>query len=263
MFCIPVDRLRSWRGGGTIASMSIHASTIQKLLRQHLLSPDAADGRPVVSLRGEEEIEHFRATLRGRVEGRRDVALAADAYRLRSQDDATRDLGVLVVEVPNNHSWRSAVRIELSVDKDGRLYAREAYSRDGFLVPSLDALATLVDDLEIARERGKARDQKREKVQKLQELALIARIKQIAAEDGFEFATIREHQRIKLCVKMAKDEILVMRLSYRDGGQSIEVVRPLIAAARACRENGIAFNMKASLGYPHRNLKWLGGSAKA
>lgn len=243
--------------------MGIHASTIQKLLRQHLLSPDVADDRTLVSFRSEEDIEHFRATLRGRMEGRRDAGLATSSYRVRSKSDTVRDLGDLVVEDPSNHSWRSAVRIELFVGEDGRLYAQEAYRRERFFVPSLDALVALVDDLEVARERGEARDQKRAKVQKIQELALIARIKQIADEDGFEFATIRERQRIKLCVKMAKDEILVVRLSYRDGAQAIEVVRPLIAAARACREKGIAFNMKASLSYPHRNLKWLGGSPKA
>ena len=92
--------------------------------------------------------------------------------------------------------------------------------------------------------RQKAQHSKREKVNKLKNQAVVARVKQLAKEESFDFYTEIGHRALKLCLKLSSRECLEVQVPYKDFEGVIHHLRGAIQSLRALHAQGLRFGIR-------------------
>ena len=251
--------------------MSVHPSTLHKLLRERFAAADAsaagasaagasAADPPSLRLNDDDEIERFRNALTERVAVKERVAVT---QHLGSQRDRgqleKRGVCGLGIKDSMTPSWRSDVELSFEIVRaTASLHVRVTHDLDrpSYPVADLDQIAAFVADVQEALARARVREAKRDKLSKLRAHAVLARLKRIAAEDGFAFAIATEGSKVWLYVRLGARSLLELRFTHQGFEASIEAARPLIAAARAGHEKGVTFGVRASSTWRLRQLAW-------
>lgn len=255
--------------------MSVHPSTLHKLLRERFAPADAgaadaagADATPAaraadapsIRLKDDDEIERFCKALSERVAVKDQVAIIQHFGSQRDRGQlANRVVCGLDIKASTSASWRSDADVSFEVVRPtGSLHVRATYypRRPSYPVADLDQIAAFVADVQEAAARAHVRAAKREKLSKLRTHAVMARLKRIADEDGFAFATETEGGRVRLYVRLGASSFLELRFTHQGFEASIEAARPLIAAARACHVKRVAFGVRAGSSWRLRRLVW-------
>ena len=85
---------------------------------------------------------------------------------------------------------------------------------------------------------------KKEKINTLKATSMFGKLKEIAAEDGFEYAIEKKKLFATLMVKLNNRDALNIRVPYKNFQEVMQQVRPIIKSIRELTESGVNFQIK-------------------
>jgi len=116
------------------------------------------------------------------------------------------------------------------------------------IVYQIEQIYSFIDRVKEAHDKKKTRELKTKKINKLKQQAIIAKIKEIAKEDQFDFY-IREYQRkLKLAVRIEGDKLIEVDIPYGQFQDILKDLRSLIQTLRELQKSGINFKLKTDSG---------------
>lgn len=223
--------------------MSLSVTTLRKLIREHL--PDGPGLRPDPDALAA-TIDDLKARLLA-LPGVEDVT----AYRGHhcGQKDT---LLVLELREPGSETyyWRHT---EVALCLDEALGLVLVASRERKPLADPEAVVGFIRACQAAQQRRRAKDVKRKKLRNLKAQAIIARIKTIAREDGFDFATRADSVKLKLYIRLGEREILELDIPFKGFEEILPRLRETIADIRKLQAEGIRFRLRQSSPY----VEWV------
>jgi hypothetical protein len=119
---------------------------------------------------------------------------------------------------------------------------------DSAMVYQIEQIYTFIDRLKEEYKKKKARLLKREKINKLKQQAIVAKVKEIAKEDRFEFS-VREYSiKLKLTVRIEGGKIVEFDIPYNKFQEVLKDLRSVIQDIRELQKSGISFKIKNDSG---------------
>ena len=118
----------------------------------------------------------------------------------------------------------------------------EHYSAQA-MVYQIEQVYTFIDRLKVEYKNKKARQLKREKINKLKQQAIVAKVKEIAKEDQFDFY-VREYSiKLKLTVRIEEGKIVEFDIPYNQFQDILKDLRSVIQDIRELQKSGISFKI--------------------
>jgi hypothetical protein len=121
------------------------------------------------------------------------------------------------------------------------------------MVYHVDQIYAFIDKLKLAHQEKNARRLKKKKINGLKQQAIIAKIKEIAKEDQFDFFTREYDKKLKLTVRIKDGSIMEIDIPYGKFQDILKDLRSLIKTVRELQKGGIIFKLKSSSGYKSRS----------
>jgi len=116
------------------------------------------------------------------------------------------------------------------------------------MVYQIEQIYTFIDRLKVEYQKKKARQLKREKINKLKQQAIVAKVKEIAKEDRFEFS-VREYSiKLKLTVRIEGGKIVEFDIPYNKFQEVLKDLRSVIQDIRELQKSGISFKIRNDSG---------------
>lgn len=139
--------------------------------------------------------------------------------------------------------WRQNFR--LMVDMADKLVIRHS-GRTAF-ISDLEELISFIDTCQDRLDRQNAKKNKRQKVRDLKKQAIIAQIKKIAKEDKFDFCTDTDTVKLKLYIRLSKEDREAIRLDipFSKFQAVLPQLRQSIQSLRDLYHSGIKFKLES------------------
>ncbi len=106
---------------------------------------------------------------------------------------------------------------------------------------------TFLKFLEQLFELYKVAEQNQRKVDKINALkmnSIVAKVKEIAQEDDFEYACHEEATKVNLMIKLSNRDALIIHVPYKNFQDVMQQIRPIIKTIRELTKSGITFKIK-------------------
>lgn len=128
------------------------------------------------------------------------------------------------------------------------------YENATWFVYNIEMLWSFINKMKSEYERKKAVKTKREKINKLKQHAIVAKIKEIAKEDEFDFAVREYDNKLKLFVR-AQKTVAELDIPFHKFQEILTVLRSFVGAIKELNKVGIDFKIstRASGGF----LTWI------
>ncbi|MCP4698584.1 MAG: hypothetical protein GY862_17295 [Gammaproteobacteria bacterium] len=226
----------------------LHTQSVKKLIRDNFSDNPAIKMKP-------EEIKAALARIRETLLGVAGVK-EKEHYRYYGRED--KDKGrILHFEVrepgdPDRIGWSRDYSLDLRVDQKNELTANLQYS-DWQSVSDISELVNYIRAYQAGLQRKRAKANKRQKLRDLKTQAIIAQIKNIAKEEGFDFVTQADTVKLKLFVKLSDTQCLEMEIPFSKFQQLLPNIRTAIQSLRTVHQAGIRFK----IGSIHRYGDWI------
>lgn len=225
----------------------IHSNTLGKILRKHFtgeipITKPASEQRELIS--------QIKASLE-KIPG---ISMASYYHFPRDKELEERSL-LFSLQDESRSFYRSYCSLSLRFDDNGHLMIEHSPHR--MKVYQLEQIYSLIDRLKEELHHKKAQAHKTEKINSLKQQAIVAKIKEIAKEDHFDFATTwREYlNKIKILIRLEGGIVLEVDIPYNNFQEILKGLRPLIQNVRDLQKLGITFKIKADAGYS--NSGWI------
>ena len=111
-------------------------------------------------------------------------------------------------------------------------------------VGGLADIFAVIDALHKLFEQDDKEELKKEKINTLKATSMFGKLKEIAAEDGFEYAIEKKKLFATLMVKLNNRDALNIRVPYKNFQEVMQQVRPIIKSIRELTESGVNFQIK-------------------
>ncbi len=185
------------------------------------------------------------------VRGRQLVTIDSEAY-VRAEHKDTQ-LCQFSIEDPSapQYYWRQS-SFCLRLDEGNRV--KIFYGKDlSAFVSDLAEIATLVAACQERMLRRKSQKSKRDKVQSLKAQAVVARVKQLAREEKFDFYTDTNQRALKLFVKLSEQECAELEVPFKDFEAVIPHLRGAIQSLRGFHSLRLRLAIRQLGGYSRRD----------
>ncbi len=164
--------------------------------------------------------------------------------------------------IPDDQSdadyWRSD-ELRLEYDDQGRLtiqsYQRRSRSHSA-AVSDIDEIRTFVRHVRQRYSRRHAAAKKREKVRQFKSKAIIARVKKLAKDEAFDFATINDSVKIRLFVKLSPRDMIEISIPFKQFEKILPKLRATIESLRELYGEGLRFKVSPVSHLPW-NAEWI------
>ena len=113
-------------------------------------------------------------------------------------------------------------------------------------VSSIEELLSFIAACQERLNRQHALKARRQKVRDLKAQAIITRIKKLAQEEKFDFATTSDTQKLKLYVRLSQKECIELHIPFKQFEEMLPQLRTAILSLRALYENGIRFKLRST-----------------
>jgi hypothetical protein len=222
-----------------MGAMSFTTATVRKILRETLVGgqPLRVEPQQIVPL-GQQIIE----TLRGQ------PMVHLDPYR--SKDGLVCQFSLVGPGVKPYDHWK-ILNFKVHVDQDERLTI--SLWRESAAVSELGEIFSLVARCQDRLLRQQAQRVKQEKVKSLKSQAVIARVKQLAREEKFDFSTDTSPRFLKLYVKLSERECAELQVPFKDFEAAVPHLRGAIQSLRGFHACGMRFGLRQLSGYARRD----------
>ncbi|KHD10248.1 hypothetical protein PN36_19565 [Candidatus Thiomargarita nelsonii] len=122
-------------------------------------------------------------------------------------------------------------------------------------VYQIEQIFSFIDRIKQEYDNKNARQLKKEKINKLKQLAIIGKIKKIAKEDKFDFYTREYATKLKLIVEIELGKIMEIDIPYSEFQDTLKELRSLIQTIKELQKLGLTFRFKSSSKYKHAS--WI------
>jgi hypothetical protein len=120
--------------------------------------------------------------------------------------------------------------------------------RDSATIYQIEQIYTFIDRLKLEHENLKGRRLKTEKVNKLKKQAILAKMKEIAKEDQFDFYTTEYKTKLKIIIRVEGGKLLEVDIPYGKFQEILKDLRSFIMTVRELQKSGITFKLKPDSG---------------
>ncbi|MEN8216487.1 MAG: hypothetical protein ABFS56_08940 [Pseudomonadota bacterium] len=120
--------------------------------------------------------------------------------------------------------------------------------RDSATIYQIEQIYTFIDRLKLEHENIKGRRLKTEKLNKLKKQAILAKMKEIAKEDQFDFYTTEYKTKLKIIIRVEGGKLLEVDIPYGKFQEILKDLRSLIMTVRELQKSGIIFKLKPDSG---------------
>ncbi|MCK5717994.1 MAG: hypothetical protein KAH77_10935 [Thiomargarita sp.] len=120
----------------------------------------------------------------------------------------------------------------------------------------LEQIDTFIDRLKLEYNKIQWQHAKAEKILHLKQKAIMAKIKEIAKEEQFDFYTSEYATKLKILVRMPQNRILEVDVPYGKFQAVLKNMRDLIITIRALHNSGITFRLK-SYSHHDKHCTWI------
>ncbi|MBK8534258.1 MAG: hypothetical protein IPL59_03540 [Candidatus Competibacteraceae bacterium] len=142
-----------------------------------------------------------------------------------------------------NDSWHSCYDFGLLLNDRKELMIGYSYGK-AVVVSSLAEIEAFIAACQAQFNRQAALANRRQKVREFKAQAIIAQVKQIAAEDRFEFFTENDTIKLKLSIRLDKNQAIQINIPFNRFQEVLSKLRSIIASVREVYQQGVHFKMK-------------------
>jgi hypothetical protein len=211
--------------------MSLHSRTIAKVFREHF----TGDNLPVMKSPCEQK--KLIALLKSQLEKTKGIIISVFYSHYDNDPDKVCRFEIC----DEKHDYYSRDIFSLKFNEHNELIIAH-YSLEA-IVYNLDQIYTFIDRLKEEYQKKKSRQLKREKINKLKKQAIVAKVKEIAKEDAFDFF-VREYSiKLKLTVRIEGGKIVEFDIPYNQFQDILKELRSVIQDIRALQKSGINFKI--------------------
>jgi hypothetical protein len=175
-------------------------------------------------------------------------------------DSRSRTLCRFTIPDPHQNAqyWRSdELRLEYSEELQLRIIAdRWRGETVAVRVSSAEEIADLARQTLQRYARRHAGAKKREKVRRFKSNAIIAQVEKIAAAEKFDYATSVDSQKLRLYVRLSKQEIIEIQIPFSRFEKVLPQVKNTIAMMRDLYQDGLKFKMATTHRLPFQT-EWV------
>lgn len=146
--------------------------------------------------------------------------------------------------IGQSYSWHSNLNLIISFNTEHNLIIE--YYNDTALLSNLDQLSSFLRNYKLALQQQQAQAVKLQKLRDLKIKAVVARVRQIAKEDGFDYAIDTSPLRIILYVRLDEKKCIKISIPFTQFQDIIPNLRTNIHLMRELNASGINFQTTQS-----------------
>jgi len=200
---------------------------MRKLLRENFSGAAPLHGDPAVLL------NQVRAHLVG-WNGVRDVT----GYRAQQKD---HELFIDLSDPDGGRDYWRSCTLQISLDPQQGL--RVACAGKTTAISAIEEIGAFVRAYQAALRRQRAHQAKRDKLRDLKARAIIAQVRQIAKEDGFDFATETDNIKLKLYIRLKEQDCFRVDIPFNKFQELLPKLRTSTQSIRELYASGIRFRL--------------------
>ncbi len=129
--------------------------------------------------------------------------------------------------------------------------------KDDALISDIEEIFRFISDCQEEVERLLAMAVRRKKVREFKAQAIIARVKQMAKEDQFDFYTETDTVKLKLYVRLSEHDCIELHIPFSKFQEVIPNVRETVSLIRKLHDKGINFKFRSLHSYHIGNANWI------
>ncbi|KAA5545359.1 hypothetical protein FYK55_06820 [Roseiconus nitratireducens] len=217
--------------------MKLPSQSIRKLFRENFsgrapIPVDRAD-RLALSRKWREQIE--------------DIDGVRVTHHPGDRDSRSRTLCRFTIPEPGaDQAYLRRDELRLEFDDQARLVLnsyRQRQCEHTALVSSVEEIRDLVRDVLQIYAHRRAGERKHQRVRQLQSNAILAKVRQLALEDEFDFATVTDDATLRLFVQVTPEDALEIGIPMQQFDRLLPRLREAIAALRGLYDEGFRFKV--------------------
>ncbi|MBV7337312.1 hypothetical protein KFU94_55600 [Chloroflexi bacterium TSY] len=217
--------------------MPLQNATVKKLMREHF-----TDGTPLCVTA--EEQKAFATHINPRIDSLNQVEVTSNYYI--SNLEKGRFITAFTIEDPtaDRYYYRSGETFRLVTNEQDELQITNSY--ESILISNIEELFSFIAACQERLNRQLALKTRRQKVRDLKAQAIIARVKKLAKEEKFDFATDTDTQKLKLYVRLSQNECIELHIPFKHFEEMLPHLRSAILSLRELYEKGIRFKPRST-----------------
>ncbi|RKZ51520.1 MAG: hypothetical protein DRR16_05100 [Candidatus Parabeggiatoa sp. nov. 3] len=215
--------------------MSLHPKTVAKALQEHFTGDIPVMKAPIAH-------KKLMTSIKSQLEKSKGIIISIYYSRRDNEPDKLCHFEVSDKE----DGYYNSDSFTLKFNENNELMIKHFSSRA--MVYQIEQIYTFIDRLKVEYQKKKARQLKREKINKLKQQAIVAKVKEIAKEDRFEFS-VREYSiKLKLTVRIEGGKIVEFDIPYNKFQEVLKDLRSVIQDIRELQKSGISFKIRNDSG---------------
>ncbi len=236
--------------------MSITSRSLQKLLQDNISGEKPLSVDP-------EQARELAEELLARVEPLAGVKRNDNCHHYsRFQGGANADKPPsntlccsILLEESSDRWYRDHTHLHLFRSPEQQLWVELGRERSPAPVSDIGEVVALVKAFLQRVERQKAQAAKRQKQKDLKVQAILAQVRKIAKEDGFDFATEVDTIKLKLIIRLSDNDYFAILIPFNQFKEVLPNLRTAIQALRETYNSGVRFKTHLKRGY--RRSDWV------
>lgn len=222
--------------------MSLASRTIARIFREHFTDTSSF-------VKTKEEQPECIAKIKKRLGEMDDVKSDSMTYHNHKQEVCEYRF-----TITRENAWGSGATFVVKFDQNDHLII-DNYGQNT-PVGNMDLIYSFVEAIKLEHEKQQAKETKRAKIKKLKNQAIIAKLKEIAKEDRFDFRTREYNIKLKLYIRIAPGTVAEVDIPYSKFHNIMQNLRALIQTMRTLYASGITFRLKTRGRY-EGNYDWI------
>ena len=236
--------------------MSMTSRSLQKLLRENI------SGKKPLSV-DPEQARELAEDLLARIEPlagaqRNDNCYHYSRFKVGSSVDSPPTNAIcccILLEESSDRWYRDHIHLHLLRSPEQELWVDIGSQRSPAPISDIGEVVALAQAFLQRVEQQKAQATKRQKQKDLKMQAILAQVRKIAKEDGFDFATEVDSVKIKLIIRLSDQDYFAILIPFNRFKEVLPNLRNAIQALRETYDSGVRFKTNLKRGY--RRSDWV------
>jgi hypothetical protein len=230
--------------------MSLNSRSIAKILREHFTGET-----PIVKNAFEQK--EFISNLKKELKKIKGIEISDHRYSVSNSKDKFEKQCHFSIEDESQESrfrFYGSDSFTLKFNPVNQLFI-EHYGDSRALIYQMEQINSFIERIKEEHQNKKARKTKREKINTLKQQAIIAKIKEIAKEDQFDFCARPYSNKLKIGICIEGGKLMEIDIPYREFQNILKDLRSLIQTVNDLQKSGIGFKLTRDSGY--RGYGWI------
>lgn len=219
--------------------MSLNTRTIAKLLREHFIGET-----PLV--KEESQQKTFISSLKLKLKNIKGVETSYYHSNLDNDPDKLCYFSVHGDE-EFRYYWHDSFIVKFN--PDNILIIERHYDHDNSVkVYQVEQIDSFIEELKDRYDKQKMLRLKKQKINTLKQQAIIAKVKEFAKEDQFDFRTQGYGTKLKLMIRIEERQVVEIDVPYKEFQEVLKEVRSIVQSIRELQKSGLTFRLKSNSG---------------